>query len=263
MTDFTNLAVLVAQGQALLDLVKGGHITQLEADSAAKLRGVDKALAAKIAQANTAIANATAPINDKIPRIQLSKNQELITTVGSVPDYMFLNKAVTSTLIATINAKEALRDSAQLDQLSEISADVIEQFPDFDIRKNANYIRGFSIIRLDWDYGADFDGRDYIAFMDTRSSGDDAAQYPLGAEVTSAAFVKLISGEAIYQWTNGNVEGKWRFCHETSTSDIFAEGRAGHPLAKTQVGSMLIALPVTTTGTIDHPYKLFKNIEIG
>jgi hypothetical protein len=256
MTDFTNIAALVAQGQSLLDLVKGGHITQLEANNAAKLGEVDAALAAKIAQANIDVANATAPINDKIPRIQLTKNQELVVSSGTVPDGMMVNSGVTVEHVLSI-AKSSDRDAAQVNQLNEVSNDIKEIFPDFDIRVGLNHSKGWSIVRLSWDFGVGFSGREYLAFMESFINA-----VPKCAEMASAAIVKLESGAIDGQWTNGCELGKWRFCSESLKSEGFGWYWFTHPFVTTSAGSVLVALPVVTTGVLDHPKKLFKNIEI-
>jgi hypothetical protein len=257
MTDFTNLAALVAQGQALLDLVKGGHITQLEADNAAKLGEVDKALALKIAQANTAIANTTAPINDKIPRIQLTKNQELYITNGTVPDDMRASLGTSFEFIERVAGDQSQRTAGAMSKLAEIETDLVQQFADFDIGKNRNHVGSWNIIRISWDFSDRTAG--WIAFNDSVGVGEPV---PMMSGMMAAALVKLESGGAKEYWAEGCELGKWRFCSSPLGGWRFGGYRHIHPKATTPTGSMLVALPVTVSGVIAHPRDLFKNIEI-
>jgi hypothetical protein len=260
MTDFTNLATLVAQGQSLLDLVKGGHITQLEANNAAKLSEVDAALAAKIAQANTDIVNAIAPINNKIPRIQLTQNQELRISTGTVPDNMMVSSGVTLEHIIYIG-KGVARDAGVLSMLNGIKVDIAEQFADFNIRETGIHSLSWSVVRLSWDFGAEFIGDNWLAFMESALKNIDTV--PKVAELTSAAFVKLESGSISGDWATGAETGKWRFCKQVLLDENFGGYYTNHPKATSQTGSLLLALPVVATGVIDHPNKLFKNLELG
>jgi hypothetical protein len=258
MTDFTNLAALVAQGQSLLDLVKGGHITQLEADSAAKLGEVDAALAAKIAQANTAIANATAPINDKIPRIQLTKNQELYITDGTVPDDMRASMGTSFEFIERVAGEQSQRTAGAMSKLAEIETDLVQQFADFNISENTEHLASWNIIRISWDFNAAAP-LGWIAFNDSVGLSESV---PMMSGLMSAALVKLESGGAEKYWAEGCELGKWRFCSSPLEGARFGGYRHVHPIATTPTGSMLVALPVTVSGVIAHPRDLFKNIEI-
>lgn len=259
MTDFTNLAALVAQGQSLLDLVRGGHITQLEADNAAKLGEVDVALAAKIAQANTDIANATAPINSKLPAIRLSTNQELSISSGSVPDGMLLNASanVVVTTFADIFAAPIMRDGAQLSVLTEMQNDIKEQFADFDIRAGSNYWEGFKVIQLDWDFGAEFNTNDWVFHMDSIQGGNNRYS---DREKTIAAFVKVLSGDVSGHFSQGVELSKWRFCSEQILSERFASYTNVVFRTLASAGSILLALPVISTGNIDHPKNIFSTL---
>jgi hypothetical protein len=259
MTDFTNVAALVAQGQSLLDLVKGGHITQLEADNAAKLGEVDAALAAKIAQANTDIAAAMLPINEKLSRLQLTKNQELKIDSGTVANDMVLRAGVTSSLVATISGDIGLRDASQVNLLSEISADVIAQFADFDMKSGNYHISDWNVVRLTWDFGAGFSGEQGLGYLGAKQAGRGT---PFDVEYTAASFVKLESGGVQGHYFNGVELDKWRFCNKYISYGGFGAFHNFAFTANTQTGSVLIALPVVTTGIIDHPHKLFKNIEL-
>jgi hypothetical protein len=262
MTDFTNLAVLVAQGQALLDLVKGGHITQLEADNAAKLGEVDTALALKIAQANTAIANATKPVDSKIPHLQLSANQELKITSGSVPDDMWVSKGVTIEVLENISRQGSGRTAGAYQLLIEMQNDIQEQFADFSIRDGISYVLEFNVIRLSWDFTGDFTGFNSLLKLNTAKNVPTFFQV---ADQTVASFLKLESGGVIGALTDGCELAKWRYC---STLDHkHWEGHFGaykefYIAAETQTGSLLLALPAVITGSIGHPSNLFKNIEV-
>jgi hypothetical protein len=257
MTDFTNLAALVAQGQSLLDLVKGGHITQLEADSAAKLGEVDAALAAKIAQANTDIANATAPISDKIPRIQLSKNQKLLISSGTVPDDFTFAAQVTSELVGYVSPS-ATRDPTSLALLTEIETDILEQFSGFNIRKDGPYSSGFNVVRLSWDFTGDFSGEKALFHI---GNGKITSK----SELTFASFMKLESGGVFNTVSEGAELGKWRFCRETRagvSDNSFASYHSVTVFVTSVTGSLVMALPVISTGTVDQPQHIFQLFQI-
>jgi hypothetical protein len=257
MTDFTNLATLVAQGQALLDLVKGGHITQLEADSAAKLGEVDAALALKIAQANTAIANAVAPIEGKIPTVVLTKNQHLAISSGTVPDDVYMSIGVSSTLIETVDWVPDDRAQSAKDLMSLIGADIKEQFADFDVREGNYYSKSFNIIRIDWDFPESGGYKPVLRLRDLFTDNTIVN----AKSSCFAAFIKLVSGGVTGHLSGTAVEqGKWRFCKRDLVVDAF--GGYVHPeiAVSSLVGSMFICLPVFVTGTINHPNTILNNV---
>jgi hypothetical protein len=258
MTDFTNLAALVAQGQALLDLVKGGHITQLEADNAAKLGEVDKALALKIAQANTDVANATAAIEDKVPHIQMSRNQELIIGSGTVPDDLEVSGFSILTLHEFVDMSVGGRSASAIAELTNIEADIKEQFQDFSIAPGGGYAKDFNILKFDWDNTVGFETSEFLVRLGTYLKGSAKVT---GNEYTAAAFVKVLSGTVSGDWVDGYVEGKWRFCSKIKRDVGFGRYSNATISSESQTGSMLIALPLLATGVISHPKNLFKNTE--
>jgi hypothetical protein len=260
MTDFTNLAALVAQGQSLLDLVKGGHITQLEADSAAKLGEVDKALALKIAQANTAIANATAPIESKIPLFKVSKNQPLVVSLGSVPDDFLVSSGVSVTVVASMVRDPNARDGAQLALLSGMESDIKEQFVDFDIRSNGYWGDGFNVVRIAWDFTGGFSESAWVARL---VDLDGSFQISCLTDLTFASFLKLESGSIVDSFATGAELGKWRFCAEYRNQSIFGGYHENGIDTHSETGSVLIALPVASSGLISHPNKLFGQLSVG
>jgi hypothetical protein len=258
MTDFTNLAALVAQGQSLLDLVKGGHITQLEADNAAKLGEVDAALALKIAQANTAIANATAPIEGKLPNLVLSLNQQLKVSVGSVPDDVIVPSAVTCSVYASISAYVGQRTIGVMDALMDMETDIKEQFSDFDIRSQTNYLKyanGMNIIQIDWDFGTGPLGR--VFTLVNRSVGQ-RSYIPAVGDVSYVSYIKLISGSV---GTEGEV-GKWLFNSKKVSSRRFSGVIDVGVSALSATGSLLIAFPAVISGNINHPNEIMSGIEL-
>jgi hypothetical protein len=262
MTDFTNLAALVAQGQSLLDLVKGGHITQLEADSAAKLVEVDVALALKIAQANTAIANATKPVDSKIPHLQLSANQELKITSASIPDDMLVSAGVTIELFENIARSGDARTTEAYQLLIDMQNEIKEQFADFSIRDSISYALEFNVIRLSWDFSGDFVARKTLLKLMTAKRMSSFFQR---ADQTAAAFLKLESGGISGELTDGHELAKWRYCSTLGSKHWQGQFGAYRPfsiIAETETGSLLLALPAVITGSIGHPSNLFKNIEV-
>jgi hypothetical protein len=259
MTDFTNLAALVAQGQALLDLVKGGHITQLEADSAAKLGEVDTALALKIAQANADIANATKPVNEQIPRICLSKNQRLAITSGTVPDNFAIHVGSTSTLLHTVNKGIGIRTVEAQVLLDEIEAEIIEQYLDFKV-SSGELGQTFNVVRIAWDITG-FDGSEDIFALES-VHGERIRQ---ADEITFACLVKLESGtlDKTFSIFNNHELGKWRFSKKYQVfGDTMNPYVVGGIKVTSATGSMLIALPVVTTGRIEHPNDIFRNVRV-
>jgi hypothetical protein len=257
MTDFTNLAALVAQGQSLLDLVKGGHITQLEADNAAKLGEVDAALAAKIAQANTDIANAVAPIDRKIPSIILSLNHIAKVTNGTVPDGWIVDGRVTVSIHDYIEFVSTNRDAAQLALLAEIGSQVKEQFADFDIRAGGYYQNGFNVMQIDWDFGVDFSGVDTVLVIPKVEWSAFDYTYA-NSELTAQSLIKVVSGSLLNEAFAKGIElGKWRFCSQKASRGVFGS-YVNLPLrATSQVGSLLIALPSVVTGHVSHPKDIY------
>jgi hypothetical protein len=259
MTDFTNLAALVAQGQSLLDLVKGGHITKLEADSAAKLGEVDLALAAKIAQANADVVAATAPINGKIPHLKLTRNQELLISTGSIPDNVNVSLGVVVSLVGYIDAVASLRGAGELLLLSGIEADIKQQFADFDIGKDRNYIAGFNIVQIDWDITGLSD--DWLFSID--SAKLDSQKFSVAGDFAWASFVKVNSGVLRSGGFTGSSEvGAWRFGSEKTNRSGFGRIDYASIHANSQVGSFLLALPVVVSGALSHPNDIFSNIEM-
>ena len=81
--------------------------------------------------------------------------------------------------------------------------------------------------------------------------------------LTAAAFVKLESGEIHSSaFATGATLGEWRFTRLAYKGSSFGSYIHSHPYAKSEKGSMLIALPVIATGHLDHPNKLFVLPEI-
>lgn len=257
MTEFSNLAALVAQGQALLDEIKGGKLAQIDASFLQKLVDVDAALAAKIAQANTDIAAATAPINDKIPRIVLSKNIACAISSGTVPDGWVLNSACSVVLVDHIGWKSSVRDAAELVLLGSIENDVKEQFADFLIHSDKNYFSEFNIVRLDWDFGGGFDGSETLFTLPQFIAGTSSSGFGVDTEITAQSFMKLVTGVV----GNANISknhllGKWRYCNEQYVRDRFGDYESVGLTAYSQTGSVLIALPSVVTGLVSHPENI-------
>jgi hypothetical protein len=259
MTDFTNLAALVAQGQSLLDLVKGGHITQLEADSAAKLVEVDVALALKIAQANADIAAAIAPADGKIIHSALTKNRRLLVSSGTVPDDVMAPAMATFSILASVSANSASRSGEVLALLSEIEADITEQFADFDIRSTGEYYGDFNVIKIDWDTNGEAPKGDSLVQLSRIVDGLYGSRVLASNELTTQALVKLVSGELENNSMGNNSEvGKWRYCNHKAKSYKKAFGGYVFSYLKptSQTGTLYIALPSIVTGLVSHPKEI-------
>jgi hypothetical protein len=258
MTDFTNLAALVAQGQSLLDLVKGGVITQLEADNAAKLGEVDKALALKIAQANTAIANAIAPVNEKIPKKSLTLNNVLAVTSGTVPDGWSVPAAATITTHAMVSYSPLLRDAVVTALLTQMESEVKEQFVDFSMRADAYYFRDFNVIKIDWDFGVDFDGIENLLTIPSVDIGPLGSRFRATSDMTAQSMIKVLSGAVFNDgFSMGSVLGKWRYCSNQYIDSGFGYYFNILMQATSQTGSLLIALPSVVTGLVSQPKDIY------
>jgi hypothetical protein len=257
MTDFTNLATLVAQGQALLDEIKGGKLAQIDASFLQKLADVDATLAAKIAQANTDIANAVAPIEGKIPSVILSVNHIAKVTNGTVPDGWIVDGGVIVSTHDYIEFVSTNRDAAQLALLAEIESQVKEQFADFDIRINVHYQNGFNVMQLDWDFGVDFAGTDTVLVIPKIAESAFSYTYA-NSELTAQSLIKVLSGSLVNEaFSEGYELGKWRFCSAKMLKGGFGS-YVNLPLrATSRVGSLLIALPSVVTGLVSHPKDIY------
>lgn len=259
MTDFTNLATLVAQGQSLLDLIQGGHITQLEADNLAKLNEIDVDYAAKKAVWDAAIANSI----DYVPNIILTKNQNLFITSGSVPDDSALNSYATTELVQTVT-KSAPRTQTEIDLLNEIQTDLQTVFSGFDIRSGNDYVFGFNVIRLSWDFTADPNASKWLFHMHGKS--EHGIETQVASATTSAAFVKLESGALLHNnWGKGNADGKWAYGNQVfPVAGGFGSYRNAIGIASSTIGSLLICLPAVVTGDIStDPDSLINAISLG
>jgi hypothetical protein len=241
VTDFTNLATLVAQGQSLLDLIQGGHITQLEADNLAKLNEIDVDYAAKKAVWGAAITNSI----DYVPNIILTKNQDLFITSGSVPDFSALNSYATTELVQAVT-KLAPRTQPEIDLLNAIQTDLNTVFPEFDIRAGNDYVFGFNVIRLSWDFTAVPDASKWLFHMHGKSEH--------GIET-------LLHNN----WGKGNADGKWVYGNTVfPVAGGFGSYRNAVGIASSTIGSLLICLPVVVTGDISaDPDSIINAISLG
>lgn len=74
---------------------------------------------------------------------------------------------------------------------------------------------------------------------------------PLNTSITSAAWVKLISGAIVGGWADGAEIGKWKLCGTVIPRGL-AIGYAGnHPKITTTECILLVALPTTVNGIFD------------
>ncbi|CAK1755394.1 Phage tail protein [Vibrio crassostreae] len=261
MSDFTAIGQLVTEARNLLDSIKGGAIrtmqTQVDAlkkafssDTQQALNDFASASNAKIAQQDQALRDAVEPIIGKLATIALSPNQTMMVESGAtVPKGFRASKHVTLEKIETISSSPTARSGYQLQILSEMENDIRLKFPDFSIRKTSHYSNQFNVFRVSWDLPEDTDmnGAHWTIFPGT---------VPLSGIVSCAAFVKLEEGLANGSLMSSSTLGKWVFSQHTYKGNFGTYVNA-HPIARTPKGSFLIALPVLSTGYLNHPKKLF------
>lgn len=274
-TNFAAIGGLVTECRNLLDTIKGGAIrvmeTQFEAlkqafstDTQQVLNNFQSASNAKIAQQDQALRNAVAPILDKVTVLALTKNQTMDVISGSIPDGFMVNGGVTMELVERISAAPSGRSGAQMQILSDMKAGVKLDFPDFNIRELQHFFKSFNVFRVSWDFPESFDGSEWLLFPSF--GGVNAISNfhtPISGASCDAALVKLESGSLYGGFAAGAKEGKWCFTRQQRESTTFGSYIHPHPVATSRQGSMLVALPVTASGFIDHPRKLFALPELG
>jgi hypothetical protein len=258
MTDFTNLAALVAQGQSLLDLVKGGHITKLEADNAAKLSGLQADFEDRKASWDVLVNGYV----NSATNIVLTKNQTLLLS-GTVPLYVGARSGVEFELVSAITDRGDDRDAGQMAFLTDIERDVKEAFPAFNVNSDKSYLKNFNIIRVTWD----FTGLALPLFvLYLQSKGKNESAVSAGSTYTSAALVKLESGDVIQtRFFSGAEVGKWRYCSQVRQGiDYFGAGAHLTGDVSSETGSLLIALPLAVLGDIStRPGALLNPTDLG
>ncbi|MEG3220235.1 hypothetical protein PD716_06300 [Vibrio gigantis] len=261
MSDFTAIGQLLTEARNLLDSIKGGAIrtmqTQFDAlkqtfatDTQQALTNFRSTSNAKITQQDQALRNAVEPIIGKLATIALSPNQELTVDDGAtIPKGFNVSSFVTLEKVETIKHAPSLRSGAQLQMLSEMEKDIRLDYPDFNIRKTSHYMKSFNVFRVSWDLPDD-----------TEVNGSHWTLFPgrvaLSGLVSCAAFVKLEEGLANGGLMALSTLGKWKFSQFTS-GGYFGGYIHAHPIARTKKGSFLIALPVLSTGYLNHPNKAF------
>ncbi|MEZ8417966.1 hypothetical protein AB6D02_12010 [Vibrio splendidus] len=275
MSDFTAIGQLVTEARTLLNSIKGGAIramqTQFDAlkqtfvtDTQRALTNFQSSSNAKIAQQDQALRNAVAPILDKVTVLALTKNQTMDVSSGSIPDGFMVNSGVSMTLLDRIESAPYNRSGAQLQILKDIKSGVKLDFPDFNIREQNHFFRSFNVFRVSWDFPESFDGSEWLVFP-SFCGGNAINNWhtPISGSGCDVALVKLESGTSYGGFAVGAKEGRWCFTHQKRESTSFGSYIHPHPIATSRQGSMLVALPVTASGYIDHPHKLFALPELG
>jgi hypothetical protein len=266
MDNFQAIGQLVIKAQDLLDSIKGGAIRQMEnavdalkqtftADTQAALTDFANKSSAKIAQQDQALRNAVEPIVGKLAIIALSPNQTMqLEGNAVVPKGFYLRAGMTLDKVETISHAPVARTAEQLKMLSDMELDIRAEYPDFDIRKSIHYAKPFNVFRVAWDFPEDtvMNGSHWTFFPGT---------IPLSTVTSIAAFVKLEEGIANGGLMANSKLGSWEFSSATS-SGRFGSYLNAHPIARTRKGSFLIALPVLSTGYLNHPNKLFALPEL-
>lgn len=259
MSDFSAIGQLVTEARNLLDSIKGGAIRTMQTTFDSSLVSWGNKLDAAIAKHTADFRNVIAPVTDQLPNIALTGNQSLIIADGNtVPTSFRANSHTTFELVKYVPSDPLSRDGEVLSLLTEIESGVLKEFSDFSIRKNSHYKHGFNIIRLSWDFSGG--SKEWLIYPTYRGQS-----VPIASMMTAAAFVKLESGYlngTASAFAKGAVLGEWRFTRSTHLGSDFGSYLHSRPYASSDVGSMLIALPVVGTGYIDHPKKLFAMPEI-
>jgi len=266
MDNFQAIGQLVTEARNLLDSIKGGAIRQMEnavdalkqtftTDTQTALGNFENESNAKIAQQDQALRNAIEPIVGKLAIIALSPNQTMqLEGDAVVPKGFYLRAGMTLDKVETISHVPAARTAEQLKMLGDMELDIRAEYPDFDIRKSIHYAKPFNVFRVAWDFPED-----------TPMNGSHWTIFPgrvdLSTVTSVAAFVKLEEGIADGGLMVNSTLGKWAFSN-TTVGASFGSYFHAHPIARTHKGSFLIALPVLSTGYLNHPKKLFALPEL-
>lgn len=263
-TDFTAIGQYVVEAKKLLDHIKGGAIRAMQTQFDALVVKFEKDSNAKIAQQDQALRNAVAPILDKVATLALTKNQTMDVSSGTIPDGFVVNSNVTMKLVERISAAPVNRSAAQMQVLRDMKSGIQLDFPDFNIREVEHFFRNFNVFRVSWDFPESFDGSEWLVFPEY--GGVNRVynyQVPAPQAMCDAALVKLESGTMYGGFATGAKQGTWKFTRYQHGKSGFGTYEYSHPVATSRQGSMLVALPVSATGFIDHPHKLFALPELG
>ncbi|NOI20780.1 hypothetical protein F0223_21385 [Vibrio coralliilyticus] len=259
--NFSAISQMVTEARGLLDTIKGGAISTMQtqfdtlkqafsADTQQALSQFQNDSNARIAQQDQALRNAIEPITGKLATIALSPNQTMTVENGAtIPKGFSVNSLVTLEKVETIHNDPASRSGSQLQILSDMETDIRMEYPDFDVRKTEHYIRSFNVFRVSWDLpeGTNMNGSHWTLFP---------GPVALSGIISGAAFIKLEEGLANGGLMASSTLGKWKFSQFTH-GGYFGGYIHAHPIARTNKGSFLIALPVLLTGYLDHPNKAF------
>ncbi|WP_425628255.1 hypothetical protein [Vibrio neptunius] len=247
MTDnYAALGDIVTQSRQLLDLIKGGALAKFDQDAKAAL-----------ASQASAVANAVNDIQGKIPRIPLTLNQEMKVSSGTLPDKFTVRNGVSFEHLATIDRDPSRRGALAMALITDIETDLKKIFSDFSIASQGHYVKSFNIFRVRWDIG---NVADKWLFFPASCNGYIV---PGQGIQSSCALIKLESGEL--QQTRlgkGVIANQWVLTKQLQQFNGF--GSYVHPVvvAASVTGSLLLALPVVSTGDIAHPNQLFSLCEV-
>lgn len=268
MDNFQAIGQLVIKAQDLLDSIKGGAIrvmqTQfdelkqtLSSDSQTALANFKSTSDAAITAQEQALINAVEPIVGKLPTIALTQNQVMNVAEGAtLPEHFIVAGGMTLTHVETISENPNLRSGAQMQMLTDMESDIQLEYPDFDIAKTNYYISSFNVFRVSWDFSVGYaDGYSQYTLYPRHSP--ELASVPISGAVSAASFIKLEDGNVKGGLASSSTLGKWKFSTSTIEATTFGERINFHPNTSTLKGSFLIALPVVTTGYLNHPKKLF------
>ena len=269
MNNYESLGLLITKVRDLLDSIRGGAIR--------KMKDEYQVTKANMSQEHTAALSELSRSSDtKLKEVELALRRlrtsgdtlNLALTKNQVMDYGWdgpaagfsANRNVKLSPFQLINQIYDFRSAVEISLLNDIEADVKADYPDFCIRANDDYHTKFYIFRVSWDFPDDRLSEFRWLFTPDHFGSMDAggASMPSIGVSTAAAFVKLESGTPpTGYFVDGCEVGKWKFSTYTKDNHGFGSSYLPRPMAQSASGSLLIALPVISTGVIGHPDDFF------
>lgn len=269
MTNYESLGLLITKTRDLLDSIRGGAIRKMKdeyqvakanmsQEHSTVLSDFARQSNAKIEEQQAAIDKlAITPILEKMTRLSLTINQVMKPhDYRPLPRGFGANKGVTFSLVETIRDTPMIRSAAASELLTEMETDIKTDYPDFNIRADDAYISDFYVYRVSWDFEGAFSGEEWLFMPDYH--GSRAGGMPSVGISTAASFIKLESGIPEGYFVDGGEIGKWKFSSRIEEGLGFGRCCFPNPITRVSAGSFLIALPVVSTGVINHPRNLFS-----
>lgn len=191
-------------------------------------------------------------LEGQVPRLCVSSNPFLQLSENSdTPSGLMLHSDVTSELFMSIPRAPHDRDVDQLRTLQEMEADL-----GVSLRTSGYFDQSFNIIKLSWN---EVTNTNWLAFP-AYSKGSTGA-YPAQGLLTYGAFVKVLSGEISGYWGEGSTLNKWHFGNgKLIANESFGSYFHPHPRRQSDSGSILVALPFVTTGSVTKANQWFPQV---